>query len=112
MPELTQTVEPSLEAILGPLVERRQSLKAEISSSEAAIDELNDEIKTTLVQAGVLEVVVAGHKVTLDPEREKSTLDKRLLLEQGVTTEQLKRATKVSTFVQLDVRKAGKAEAE
>jgi hypothetical protein len=108
--ELTQSVEPTLEATLSPLLERRLQLKATEALTKRELETVNDEIKNALVQAGELDVVVDGQRVTLDMEREKSTLDKQRLLELGVSTEQIKRATKVSTYVQLDVRKAAKAE--
>lgn len=110
MPELTQTVEPSLEATLLPLLESRQKLKAVEAAAKAEIDKINDDIKNALIQADTLDIVVAGQRVTLDLEREKSTLDKQRLLEVGVSTEQIQKATKTSTYVQLDVRKAAKAE--
>lgn len=110
--ELKQSVEPTLEQLLTPFVEQRQLLKGEISSREKQVDKLNDMIKTALVSAGLepdaekhLKVVVAGHEVDLDLESEKNTLDKQKLLELGVTTEQLKAATKLTTSLKLDVRK-------
>lgn len=103
--DLKLTTEASLETILTPLVETRQELKAQIAKLEAQVDSINDEIKTTLVNAGELEVSAAGHKLTLDMEAEKSSLDKQKLVEQGVTTEQIKKATKVTTYIRLDIRK-------
>lgn len=106
MPELTQTVEPSLEATLAPLLETRAVLKQNEKTIAQALEAVNDDIKTALVQAGVFEITVDGHRAVLDMERQKSTLDKTKLLEQGVTTDQIKAATKVSTHIQLDVYKA------
>lgn len=103
---LTQTAALSLEQILSPLLERRQTLKAAENLAKAEIDATNDEIKNALVQAGELDVVVDGQRVTLDMERQKSSLNVQRLLELGVSTEQIQKATKVSTYVQLDVRKA------
>lgn len=94
----------TLEETLTPLVTTRQELKAQIARLEAQVDSINDGIKTTLVNAGELEVVAAGHKVTLNMAAERSTLDKQKLLEQGVTTEQIKKATKVTTSILLNVR--------
>lgn len=95
---------PSLETALAPLVETRQALKAQVAALEAQIDSINDDIKTTLVNAGELEVLAAGHKVTLNMAAERTTLDKQKLLEQGVTTEQIKKATKTTTSILLNVR--------
>lgn len=103
--DLKLTAAPTLEQALSPLVTERQELKAQIAKLEAQVDSINDDIKTTLVNAGELEAVVEGHKLVLDMEAEKSSLDKRLLFEQGVTAEQIKRATKVTTYIKLDVRK-------
>jgi hypothetical protein len=103
--DLKLTTDASLAAILAPLVDTRQELKAQIAQLEAHVDSINDEIKTTLVNAGELEVTAAGHKITLDMEAEKSSLDKQKLVEAGVSTDQIKKATKVTTYIKLDVRK-------
>jgi hypothetical protein len=100
----------SLEQVLAPLVDTRQELKAQITLLEAQVDAINDNIKTTLVTAGELEVSVPGYTVTLDMEAQKSSLDKQKLVQAGVTTEQIKRATKVTTYIKLDVRKQKESE--
>jgi hypothetical protein len=107
--ELTQSVEPTLESILSPLVAARTEAKQKIAALEKAVDNINDSIKTALVHADTLEVVVDGQRVTLDLEREKSSLNVQRLLELGVSTEVIQKATKVTTHMQLDVRKAAKA---
>lgn len=106
--ELKQTVEPDLATILSPKLARRQELKAQITMMEAECDAINDEIKTELVTHGELTAAVDGFNVTLTMDAKKDTLDKHKLLEQGVTTDQLKAATKTTTFVKLDIRKAAK----
>ncbi len=102
--DLKLTANLSLEEILTPLVTTRQDLKAQIAALEKQTDNINDDIKTTLANAGVTEIEVAGHKVTLNLASERSTLDKQKLLEQGVTTDQIKAATKTTTSVLLNVR--------
>ena len=111
MPELKQTVEPSLETTLRPLLEQRQIAKHQIAALEHELDDVNDAIKNTLIQAGELDIIVDGQRVTLDLERSKSSLSAHALLEQGVTTDQIQKATKVTTHIQLDVRKAAKGAA-
>jgi len=101
---LNLTTVTSLETAITPLVETRQELKAKVAALEAQIDSINDDIKTTLVNAGELEVLAAGHKVTLNMAAERSTLDKQRLLELGVTTDQIKAATKTTTSIVLNVR--------
>jgi hypothetical protein len=108
--DLKLTTDATLEQVIAPLVDTRQALKAQITALEAQVDSINDEIKTTLVNAGELEIVAAGHKVTLTMDAEKSTLDKQALVKSGVTTEQIKRATKVTTYIKLDIRKQKESE--
>lgn len=106
--DLKLTNDVSLEAVLAPLVDTRQELKARIAALDAQVESINDEIKTTLVNAGELEVRVGDMNVVLDMEAEKASLDKQKLLEAGVSTDQIKKATKVTTYIKLDVRKAAK----
>lgn len=103
-------IEPSLALTLAPLIEQRQALKAQAAALEHDIDAINDAIKTALVNSGELEVSAAGHKVTLNMEAEKSSLDKRLLLQNGVTTEQIQKSTKITTYMKLDVRAVKESE--
>jgi uncharacterized protein YwgA len=102
--DLKLTTDATLEAVLSPLVITRQDLKARIAALESQVDSINDDIKTTLANAGITEIEVENHKITLNLASERSTLDKRKLLEQGVTTDQIKAATNITTSVLLNVR--------
>ena len=89
-------------------VENQQRLKAEVKDLEEIITAHADEIKARLIALQQSEVVVntnrGVYKLTYNPFAERESLDKTLLVEAGVTTEQLKRATKTTQYVRLDVR--------
>lgn len=90
---------PNLEA----RVENRQRLSLMKKEIEKQIEADTEAIKDELAALGLDETEVGDYKVTLSV-RDRATLDKTELISQGVTTEQIKRATKVSTYLQLDVR--------
>jgi 2-hydroxychromene-2-carboxylate isomerase len=97
--ELVNTPLLNLEA----RVENRQRLTAMKKEIEKQIDTETDAIKNELAAMGVDELEVGNRLVTLQI-RDRSTLDKTELISLGVTTDQIKRATKISTYLQLDVR--------
>ncbi len=90
-PELTATIENR---------QRLVSMKKEI---ERQIDLDTEAIKNEMVAAGI-DAYDAGEYTAALTVRERATLDKTELVNLGVSTELIKRATKVSTYVQLDVR--------
>lgn len=100
MPNLTQTTSPTIEQRL----ETRARLAAMRAEIDKQLDAENGAIKDYLMDAG-LETVDAGDYTATLSINTRSTLDKTLLIDQGVTTDQIKRATKTSTFAKLDVRK-------
>lgn len=84
-------------------IENRQRLVQMKKEIEKQIDAETETIKDSMMAAG-LENYDAGDFEAKLTVRDRSTLDKTELVSQGVTTEQIARATKVSTYVQLDVR--------
>jgi hypothetical protein len=97
--ELVNTPLLNLEA----RVENRQRLTAMKKEIEKQLDAETDAIKNELAAMGLDELEVGNRLVTLQI-RDRSTLDKTELISLGVTTDQIKRATKISTYLQLDVR--------
>ena len=92
---------PALELVA--TIEDRQRLIGMKKEIEAQIDAHTATIKAELIAVGQDTYDAGDYTATLTV-RERATLDKTELISQGVTTEQIKRATKVSTYVQLDIR--------
>lgn len=84
-------------------VENRQRLISMKREIEKQIEGDTDAIKNELAALGVDDLDVGDYTVTLQI-RDRSTLDKGELVALGVSTDVIKRATKVSTYMQLDVR--------
>lgn len=88
---------------LGVRVDNRQRLVAMQKEITRQIDVETDCLKNELAALGIDAIDVGTHVVTLQV-RDRKTLDKGALIEQGVTVAQIERATKTSTYTQLDVR--------
>jgi hypothetical protein len=84
-------------------LETRQALALQKKDIEQRMDRESEFIKAEMIRLGVDSVEVGDWVPTLSV-KERKTLDKVELVQQGVTTAQIERATKVSTYVQLDVR--------
>ncbi len=84
-------------------VENRQRLVAMKKEIEKQIDDDTEAIKDELTALGVDDLDVGDYTVTLQV-KDRATLDKGELVSLGVSTDLIKRATKVSTYLQLDVR--------
>lgn len=98
--EQTQTVATGLEEI----VLNRQRLAKEIKELQALVDNHTQSIKEQMLEEGVTDLEVAGFKISLNPYATRESLDKTLLVEQGVTTDQIKAATKETVYQRLDIR--------
>jgi hypothetical protein len=85
-------------------LEQRQHLVMQIKTLTAELDPLNDYIKAEMIRLGVDVIDEFDNWTPTLTVKERKTLDKVELVQQGVTTAQIERATKVSTYVQLDVR--------
>ncbi len=96
-------MEQTLSLDIAATIENRQRLVGMKKEIERQIDLDTEAIKRVMVEEEK-ESVEAGEFTATLTVRERATLDKTELISQGVTTEQIKRATKVSTYVQLDVR--------
>ncbi len=70
---------------------------------EKQIDAHTATIKAELIAVGQ-DTYDAGEFIATLTVRDRATLDKTELVALGVSTELIKRATKMSTYVQLDVR--------
>jgi hypothetical protein len=84
-------------------VENRQRLISMKKEIEKQIEVDTDAIKNELAALGVDDLDVGDYAVALQI-RDRSTLDKGELVALGVSADVIKRATKVSTYMQLDVR--------
>jgi hypothetical protein len=84
-------------------IENRQRLTAMKKEIEKQIDDETKGIKESMEAAGLVDYD-AGDVVATLSMRERATLDKTELISLGVSTDLIKRATKVSTYIQLDVR--------
>lgn len=89
---------------LQTLILERQGLDDEAKTIKKKLDKVNAEIKDAMIDAGI-ENAEAGDWEAVLSVRDKSTLDKAALIHEGVSTDQIFKATKVSTYIQLDVRK-------
>jgi intracellular sulfur oxidation DsrE/DsrF family protein len=89
--------------VLTMALDTRQTLAAEIKALQADMDAASAVVKAELIRLGVDTYDCGDWTPTLSV-KERKTLDKVELVQQGVTTAQIERATKVSTYVQLDVR--------
>ena len=96
-------MEQTLSLELTATIENRQKLLGMKKEIERQID-LDTKAIKDVMEAACEDVYEAGDYTATLTVRERATLDKTELISQGVTTEQIKRATKVSTYVQLDVR--------
>jgi hypothetical protein len=98
--ELSQVVELSLEE----QILLRQNLSEMQKEIGRQLEAANTAIKAEMEEQGLTEATAGDYQAVLSL-RDRSTLDKTELISQGVTTEQIKRATKIATYLQLDVRK-------
>ena len=98
--DLSQVVELNLDAQIA-LRQKLSEMKKEI---EKQLNTANEAIKVEMEEQG-LTVAGEGDYEAVLSLRDRSTLDKTELISQGVTTEQIKNATKIATYLQLDVRK-------
>ena len=101
MPEITSA--PATLPELQLLVENRQKLVAMKKEIEKQIEDATSTIKDDMIERNVMELEVGDYKLTLQL-RDRSTLDKTELVSMGVSTDVIKKATKTSTYTQLDVR--------
>lgn len=101
MPAVALENTPLLE--LQTRVENRQRLAAMKKEIEKQMETETDAIKNEMAVLGLDEMPVGDYDLTLQI-RDRSTLDKAELIALGVSTETIKKATKVSTYMQLDVR--------
>lgn len=108
MPNLQQL--PTTEQSLNLYLEQRAKLAAMKQEIEKQLDAANAEIKALLLDCDGQRFEGQDFTATLVISTRES-LDKTKLLEAGVSTAQIKAATKTSTFDKLDVRKR-KASAE
>lgn len=99
MPDLQTTPELSLQI----LVETRQRLVNMQKQIELQIKDATEAIKNELAASGQEKAEIGNYVVTLSV-RERATLDKGELVALGVSTETIAKATKTSSYVQLDVR--------
>jgi len=98
--EQTVTLAPTLQ----DRVLNRQRLAADIAKLKTEMDDESEAIKNEMMRLGLETLTdIPGWTPTLSV-RERSTLDKTELISQGVSTAQIKAATKTSTYTQLDVR--------
>jgi hypothetical protein len=106
MPELTQApnLEPTIEQTIEPLVLQRAEIKARLDAVQQELDAVNGEISGTMLREGVRNLRVAGFSLTYESEAEKNTLDKTKLVELGVSTDVIAKATKKTTYARFDVR--------
>ena len=90
-------------------VRERQARKKIMTENEKAIDKINLEINTELAVRGVTEVDVDQWKVAQIPTK-RETLDRILLVQAGVTVEQLEAGTKTthSSMLRVDERRGSK----
>lgn len=97
---------PSLETNLGlqELVINRQRLAQEVRDLNEIIDAHTKQIKDLMLEAGVTDLEIDKFSITLNPYATRDSLDKTLLVEQGVTTEQIKAATRTTIYQRLDIR--------
>lgn len=100
MPNLQQSPTLTIEE----RVENRQRLVAMKAEIEKQIDAETEYLKEYLMENDLVALSAGEYQVNLTI-RTRDTLDKARLVDQGVTTQQIKAATKSSTYAQLDVRK-------
>lgn len=100
-PELN--VSPEVGLTLEEHILLRQHLSEMKKELEKQLEAENDIIKGEMEEKGLTEVEAGDYAAVLSV-RERSTLDKTELISMGVTTEQIKRATKVAMYLQLDVK--------
>ncbi len=86
------------------MVEQRQDITQQIKQLTAQLDPINDYLKAEMIRLGVDVINEFDNWVPTLTVKERKTLDKVELVQQGVSTQQIERATKTSTHVQLDVR--------
>jgi hypothetical protein len=103
MEQVTTGVSNTLRTNLEATISYRQGLVLEQKRIAKLIDEATDAIKNEMLAQG-LDTFDTGLFVSKMSVRERATLDKQALIDEGVSTDQIFKATKVSTFIQLDVR--------
>jgi hypothetical protein len=111
MPELIQRpaleLSPELIETLLPLVEERQQLATQRSKAEKRINELSATLKAVLSAAGAVEgdtVTIGKHRLNLAPNT-RTEISKEILLNLGLTIDQIAEATVTKTFEpKLDVK--------
>lgn len=99
-PNLTQTLDLTLEE----RIELRARAKASIAALEQEVKEHDAWIKEALFDLPEQRFETDDYTATVTVSS-RQTLDKMNLIEQGVSTEQLKAATTSTMFDKLDVRK-------
>jgi hypothetical protein len=87
------------------LVDERRDLAADIKVLEARFDELGDEILPYMIAARVKSVMVGEQPVTVCEGR-RATIDAMILLQNGVGSDVIQMATKVSTYTYVTTGKA------
>jgi hypothetical protein len=87
-------LDPALIEILRPLAAERRKAKEIMDAEERRYDELGEEIGMHLTLAGVMEADLGDYRIKLVPTAGRSSIQSHMLLEQGVTLEQIQAATK------------------
>lgn len=84
-------------------IETRRHLQQVVKAAEAELARATDDLKNELLAQGLDTADVGNYIVTLSV-RERSSLDKGALVALGVSTDVIAKATKTSSYTQLDVR--------
>ncbi len=100
---LNAEIEATLTDALQPLITQRQKLVLAIKGMQAEVDELSEELTGALVRGGLTELTTDTHTLKYIVS-ERHTLDKTRLVELGVGTDVIAKATKTSTFGRIDIR--------
>ena len=105
--KLTQDLSNTLDLQLQ--IDTRLALKEQIEQLEAERKEIDASIQAELHARGVETLIVGEHKLSIVTIDGRVTIDRMKLLENGVTTGQIKAAENVGDpYSRLDVRKAPK----
>lgn len=83
-----------LECELSEQLQQRQDMLSVIAELQSQVDAIDEQVKERMMREGCYKLTVNDLPVTLTEIAGRQTLDKKLLVEQGVTTEQIKAATK------------------
>jgi hypothetical protein len=87
------------------LIDERRGLAADIKVLEARFKELGDEILPYMIAARVKSVMVDDQPVTVC-EGKRTSIDAMILLQCGVGSDVIQKATKVSTYTYVTTGKA------